>query len=166
MEHRYSHLTLDDRCEIYRLRENGASCRAIAHALGRLASTLSRELNRNRLPRSGYKPTSASRMAQVRKQRLPKIERVSPLKVTQPFAGRLTLEQLSTQSASRHSMPGFMAPMGGAKSCTACCQKPRRRGDDEGENVEKILQFQTVGQSTRARQRLIFGLKLVTSRLI
>jgi hypothetical protein len=82
------------------------------------------------------------------------------------IVGRLTLEQLNTQSASRQSMPGFMASMGGNKSCTVCCQKLRRGGDGEGEKVGKILQFQTVGQFMRARQRLIFGLKLVTGRLI
>ena len=101
---KYDHLTLDERCEISRLHENGASNRRIGRLMGRSASTISRELGRNSLPRAGYKPASADRMALARKRRLPKIERVNPLKThildrlamghsPEQVVGRLTLEQ-------------------------------------------------------------------------
>ena len=44
---RYGHLSLKERFEISRLRADGKSLRAIAKAIGRSASTVSRELRRN-----------------------------------------------------------------------------------------------------------------------
>src|SRR4029079_1608078 len=43
----YQHLSLSERIELYRLHKEGQSMRAIATALGRSASTVSRELKRN-----------------------------------------------------------------------------------------------------------------------
>lgn len=104
MGQRYDHLTLDERCEIYRLHENGTTQRGIARLMGRSVATISRELTRNSLPRAGYTPASADRMAMARKRRLPMIERVNPLKThildrlamghtPEQIVGRLTLEQ-------------------------------------------------------------------------
>lgn len=44
---KYCHLTLEERREIYVLRERGLSIRAIARALARNSGTISRELKRN-----------------------------------------------------------------------------------------------------------------------
>jgi len=65
MEQIYSHIELNERCEIYRLHADGISRRRIAARLGRSPSTISRELRRNALPKAGYKPASADRMAMV-----------------------------------------------------------------------------------------------------
>ncbi len=56
MGKRYDQLDLDDRIEI-------------GHLMGRDASTISRELRRNSLPRGEYKPASADRMALSRRRR-------------------------------------------------------------------------------------------------
>jgi IS30 family transposase len=71
MGKRYDQLDLDDRIEISRLHAAGKSRREIGHLMGRNASTISRELRRNSLPRGEYKPASADRMALSRRRRLP-----------------------------------------------------------------------------------------------
>jgi len=53
----YSHLSFEEREQIAILRASGRGVRFIARAIGRCASTISRELKRNRLPSSGsYSP--------------------------------------------------------------------------------------------------------------
>lgn len=68
----YTHLTLSERIEFYRLHKAGHSLRAIAHALGRSASTLSRELRRNSQPTrawsNGYQPERAQHLAERRRR--------------------------------------------------------------------------------------------------
>ena len=51
----YDQFDLDDRIEISRLHADGISRRAIGRLMGRSASTISRELRRNSLPKGGYK---------------------------------------------------------------------------------------------------------------
>ncbi len=99
----YSQLSLDERIEISRLRADGVSPEQIGEVLGRHPATIYRELARNRLPKSGYKPAAADHMAFVRRNRCSRIERLSPLKTIvvdrlamgwspQQIAGRLKLE--------------------------------------------------------------------------
>ena len=103
MGKRYDQLDLDDRIEISRLHAAGKTRREIGYLMGRDASTISRELRRNSLPRGGYKPASADRMALSRCRRLSKVERLSPLRAhvcdhlamgwsPEQIAGRLRLE--------------------------------------------------------------------------
>ena len=54
-----THLTLDERERLAALKAEGLGPRAIAARLGRAASTVSRELRRNALPRGGYLPVHA-----------------------------------------------------------------------------------------------------------
>src|SRR3569833_1882227 len=54
-------LELAERERLAALRAEGLSLRAIARALGRAASTISRELRRNALPRGGWLPAGARR---------------------------------------------------------------------------------------------------------
>ena len=68
MGKRYDQLDLDDRIEISRLHAAGKSRREIGHMMGRDASTISRELRRNSLPRGEYKPASADRIALSRRR--------------------------------------------------------------------------------------------------
>ncbi|MFZ0886386.1 MAG: helix-turn-helix domain-containing protein, partial [Candidatus Acidiferrales bacterium] len=53
----YGQLSLEERCTIARLQEAGQSCRQIAAALDRSASTICRELKRNSGAQVGYRPS-------------------------------------------------------------------------------------------------------------
>ena len=90
----YSHLSLDERVEIYHLLQSGLSLRAIADAIGRAVSTVSRELRRNAKPtkhyNGGYVPTRAERLAARRRQRK------KPFKLKrQPALRKLVLRYLA-----------------------------------------------------------------------
>ena len=54
-----THLTLEERERLAALKAEGLSLRAVAARLGRAASTVSRELRRNALPKGGYLPVHA-----------------------------------------------------------------------------------------------------------
>jgi transposase, IS30 family len=119
MEQRYQQLSEAERCEIWRLHSAGSSGAHIGRVVGRDKSTISRELRRNVLPRSGYVPLSAHRMCLARRQRKRrcKIERSSLLyeavhdgllameRTPEQIAGRLELEHcrrmISTESIYR-----------------------------------------------------------------
>ena len=104
MGQRYDQLSLDERCEIYRLHADGKSRRAIARALGRAPTTITRELARNSGAKVGYKVEWAMIQARARRRRkLYKLECSSALrKLTldglamgwspEQIAGRLELE--------------------------------------------------------------------------
>jgi len=53
------HLRLEARERLAMLKAEGLSLRVIAQRLGRAASTISRELRRNALPKGGYLPVHA-----------------------------------------------------------------------------------------------------------
>jgi len=99
MEQKYSHIELNERCEIYRLHADGKSRRRIAQCLGRSPSTISRELRRNVMSASPYKPATAERIAMARKRRGSKIERLSPLKDL--ILDGLAMEQSPEQISGR-----------------------------------------------------------------
>lgn len=61
----YTHITEDERYQIYELHTQGHTKTAIAEVLGRCKSTISRELRRNRGQR-GYRPGQAHRKAKAR----------------------------------------------------------------------------------------------------
>lgn len=62
----YHHVTRDIRCQIYTLKANGFSLRAIARQIETHASTVSREISRNSGKR-GYRYAQADRMAEERR---------------------------------------------------------------------------------------------------
>ena len=104
MGKQYDQLDIDERYELYRLHEAGKGVREIGRLMGRSVSTISRELQRNVLPRGGYKPGLADRMALSRRRRLSRIERLSPLRAyvgdrlamgwsPEQIEGRLRLER-------------------------------------------------------------------------
>src|SRR5207342_2359670 len=136
---KYDQLDLDERIEMSRLYEAGTSRREIGRIIGRSASTVGRELRRNRLPRGGYKPASADRIALSRRRRLSRIERSSPLRSyvcdrlamgwsPEQIAGRLEQEG-SGHSISHESIASSTARACAGRSCTASCRGPRRRAD-------------------------------------
>jgi IS30 family transposase len=70
-----THLELEGRERLAALKAEGLSLRAIARALGRAASTVSRELRRNALPRGGYLPVHAEGCYLERRRRQAVLER-------------------------------------------------------------------------------------------
>jgi IS30 family transposase len=65
---RYQQLQPEDRMSIASLRQQGFGVRAIARAIDRSASTVSRELQRNTEQRTAYASVRAQRMAQTRRR--------------------------------------------------------------------------------------------------
>ena len=99
----YSQLDLDERIELSRHHDAGKAPSEIARIMDRHPATIGRELKRNSLPKGGYKPASADRIALSRRRRLSRIERLSPLRdhvsdhlamgwSPEQIAGRLRLE--------------------------------------------------------------------------
>src|ERR671929_342831 len=82
-----THLELGERERLAALKAEGLSLRAIARALGRAASTVSRELRRNALPKGGYLPVHAEGGYRERRQRRAVLERDAKL-------GRFVRERL------------------------------------------------------------------------
>src|SRR3712207_9013495 len=70
-----THLRLAEREQLAASKAEGLSLRAIARQLGRAASTISRELQRNALPRGGYLPVHAEGCYLERRQRSAILER-------------------------------------------------------------------------------------------
>lgn len=100
----YEQLSLEERCTIARLREAGQSCRQIAAAMDRSASTICRELKRNSGSQVGYRPAYADDQAGARRWRGSRLERRPELRdlvlqrlrdghSPEQVAGRLRLEQ-------------------------------------------------------------------------
>jgi len=84
----YSHLSSDERTEIGLLIRAGYSISAIARALGRARSTISRELKRNRLLKGGYSPCHGDGAYMARRQRASVLER-------NPVLGCFVVQRLS-----------------------------------------------------------------------
>jgi IS30 family transposase len=71
----YSHLSDDEREQIGLATALGHTIGAIAQAIGRPKSTISRELSRNKLPSGRYSPLHAAGAYQLRRRREALIER-------------------------------------------------------------------------------------------
>src|SRR5918994_2136961 len=82
-----THLRLEERERLAALKGEGLSLRAMARQLGRAASTISRELRRNALPKGGYLPVHAEGCYRERRQRQAVPERDAEL-------GRFVRERL------------------------------------------------------------------------
>src|SRR3569832_2233447 len=82
-----THQELDERERLAACKAEGLGLRAIAARLGRAASTVSRELRRNALPRGGYLPVHAEGCHLERRQRPAVLERDAKL-------GRFVRERL------------------------------------------------------------------------
>jgi IS30 family transposase len=92
-------LSPDERLTIADQLRTGTSLRAIARGLGRSASTVSREVRRNRDPLSGeYRPFTADLLAKVRRRR----DREGKL-AGRPELHRLVQDGLAPQAAPLHS---------------------------------------------------------------
>jgi transposase, IS30 family len=93
----YSHLTADERDRLADLKADGLSLQAIARALGRAASTISRELRRNALDSGAYRPQVAEGSYLLRRQRAAALETDAKLAayVTDRLAEGWTPEQIA-----------------------------------------------------------------------
>jgi IS30 family transposase len=93
----YSHLSDDEREQIGLAKALGHSIGAIAQAIGRPKSTISRELSRNKLPSGRYSPLHAAGAYQLRRRREALIERDRALRtfVVDRLAEGWTPEQIS-----------------------------------------------------------------------
>jgi IS30 family transposase len=70
----YAHLEREERDEIATLRAQGLGVRAVARALNRSASTISRELRRNACDSGSYRPHVADGGYMLRRQRPARLE--------------------------------------------------------------------------------------------
>ena len=76
----YTQVTMEERCEIARLRSQGSSLRQIAAGVDRPPSTVARELKRNGSCTLGYQPRYANQQAHARRWRGSRLERDGPLR--------------------------------------------------------------------------------------
>ena len=99
----YNQLSIEERCEIARLRTSECPLRQIAATLDRSPSTITRELKRNTSKQDGYRPGYADQQSRARRWSGSKLERNSDLRETvlsrlkqgwspEQVAGRLALE--------------------------------------------------------------------------
>jgi IS30 family transposase len=72
---KYAQLSIEERCRIANLQEQGRSLRQIAADLDRAPSTVAREINRNAGRQVGYRPAYASEQAKARRWKGSKLER-------------------------------------------------------------------------------------------
>ena len=99
MGNKYQQLTIEERCEIARLRTAGHSQRQIAASLDRAPSTVARELKRNSSRTRGYQPSYAQQRARARRWSGSRLERDASLR-QQVLAG-LTQAWSPEQAAGR-----------------------------------------------------------------
>ena len=100
----YDQLSLDDRCEIARLRGTGQSVRQIAAALDRSPSTISRELKRNKGAQVGYRSSYAQLQTRARRWKGSRLERDESLRaaVIERLASGWSPEQIAGRLAREH----------------------------------------------------------------
>jgi len=80
MGEHYGQFSLEERCKVAELHQAGQSLRQIAAALDRSASSVSRELKRNRGMQVGYKPIYAQEQAAARRWKGSRLERNAELR--------------------------------------------------------------------------------------
>jgi IS30 family transposase len=107
MGEQYEQLTLDERCRIARLHEDGRSIRQIAADMDRSPSTISRELKRNTGRQPGYKPTYAQEQTRARRWHGSRLERDETLRdlVLERLANNWSPEQVSGWLARQTAGP-------------------------------------------------------------
>src|SRR5919197_20532 len=105
-----THLKLEERERLAALKAEGLSLRAIARALGRAASTISRELRRNALPRGGYLPVHAEGCYLERRQRSAVLKRRQARAVrARPATGRVDARAIAIVRKSLPPNHPFLA---------------------------------------------------------
>src|SRR4051794_28771474 len=140
-----THLELEERERLAALKAEGLSLRGIARALGRAASTVSRELRRNALPRGGHLPVHAEGCYLERRQRQAILERDERLGrvVRDRLLGGWTPEQ-SAGWLKRGEERGL--PAVSTETIYAFVHRP-------GQKAEKLWKLLPRGRARRGRRR-------------
>ena len=128
----YSHLLDEERDQIAALKAAGRSIGAIAKAVGRAKSTVSRELRRNALPSGRYSPLHAAGAYQRRRRREAVLERDRRLRdfvcdrlaedghrSRSPAGSRPAMSAACAPWGSKLSTPSSIAPLARARTCGA-----------------------------------------------
>ena len=111
----YSHLTAEERDRLAGLKADGLSLRSIAKALGRAASSISRELRRNALDSGAYRPHGRQDRGRDHRRddgRLP------PARPADTRLGQVRGHRRGV--APRHDQPGALAPLGADRAEDVC----------------------------------------------
>ncbi len=106
MPESYHHLAESERCQIYALKKSGKSLRGIAKQLGRSASTISREIDRNSGGR-GYRHQQAQNKASDRRSSASSVPRKMTSELWQMVEDRLQVGWSPEQISGRLRQEGF-----------------------------------------------------------
>src|SRR3954453_1431382 len=140
-----THLELEERERLAAPEAEGLSLRAIARQLARAASTISRELRRNALPKGGYRPVHAEGCHLEGRQRPAVLERAERLG---RFAPRGLLEGWTPEQIAGWLERGEARgprPVS-LETIYAFIHRPRQKG-------EKLWQLLPRGRARRGRRR-------------
>jgi IS30 family transposase len=157
----YAQLSIEDRCRIAGLQEQGRSIRQIAAALDRAPSTVARELERNAGRQVGYHPAYAQEQTRARRWKGSKLERDEGLRrlvldrlgqgwSPEQIAGRLKRawpdDQSKTVSHETIYTALYAMPRGGLRKDLIAClrhgrakRRPRSRGQDRRGQISDML---------------------------
>lgn len=104
MGQKYQQLSLEERCRISQMRQEGQSIRKVAAALDRSPSTIAREIKRNLSPASRYLPGYAKQLSQSRRWKGSKLLRNPSLqkKVLQSLKFGWSPEQVAGRLAQEY----------------------------------------------------------------
>src|SRR3954451_22133862 len=140
-----THLELEERERLAALKAEGLSLRAIARALGRPASTVSRELRRDALPRGGYLPAHAEGCYRERRQRPAVLERDERLR---PVVRERLREGWTPEQIAGWRKRGEERGLGrvSAETIYAFVHRP-------GQKAEKLWKLLPRGRARRGRRR-------------
>jgi IS30 family transposase len=140
-----THLRLEERERLAVLKAEGLSLRAIAARLGRAASTVSRELRRNALPRGGYLPVHAEGCYLERRQRPAVLERDAKL-------GRSVRERL-LEGWTPEQIAGWLKRGEERQLRAVSCETVYAFIHRPGQKSEKLWRLLPRGRARRGRRR-------------
>src|ERR671938_1507270 len=140
-----THLELEERERLAALEAEGLSLRAIAARLGRAASTVSRELRRNALPKGGYLPAHAEGCHLERRQRQAILERDAKL-------GRFVRERL-LEGRTPEQIAGWPKPGEERQLRAVSTETIHAFVHRAGQKAEKLWKLLPRGRARRGRRR-------------
>jgi IS30 family transposase len=140
-----THLRLEERERLAVLRATGLGVRAIAGQLGRAASTISRELRRNALPKGGHLPVHAEGCYLERRQRPAIVERDAKL-------GRFVRERL-LEGWTPERIAGWLRRGEERGLRAVSCETIYAFVHRPGQKGEKLWKLLPRGRAKRGRRR-------------
>jgi IS30 family transposase len=149
----YSHLLDEERDQIAALKAAGRSIGAIAKAVGRAQSTVSRELRRNALPRGRSSPLYAAGAYQRRRRREAVLERDRRLRdfVCDRLAEGWTPEQIAGWLTAGHER-GLRAL--GFEAIDAFVYRAARKGEDLWRSLTRRHKRRRPRRASPSRDRI------------